>query len=44
MTQSRLNTVAVCNVHQEHIDEVMDLSILEKELAEQSEIRQNWIW
>ena len=45
MTQSRLNAVAVCNVHQEHIDAV-DLSVVAKEFAEQSDIRRqmfgNW--
>jgi hypothetical protein len=46
MSQTRLNGVAVCNVHQEHLDEV-DVSVAAKEFAEQSEIRrnifENWI-
>jgi hypothetical protein len=40
MIQSRLNAVAVCNVHKELIDEV-DLFTVAKEFAEQSEIRRN---
>jgi hypothetical protein len=40
MSQTRLNAVAVCNVHQEHLDEV-DVSVAAKEFAEQSEIRRN---
>jgi hypothetical protein len=38
--QTRLNAVAVCNVHQEHLDEV-DVSVAAKEFAEQSAIRRN---
>ena len=45
MTQKRLNSVVVCNVHQEHIDGV-DLSAVAKEFAEKSNIRRklfgNW--
>lgn len=40
MTQSRLNAVAVCNVHKERIDEV-DISTMAKEFAGRSEIRRN---
>jgi hypothetical protein len=40
MTQKRLNSVMVCNVHQKLIDGV-DLSIIAKEFAEKSDIRRN---
>jgi hypothetical protein len=40
MTQKRLNSVVVCNVHQELTDGV-DLSVVAKEFAEKSDIRRN---
>jgi hypothetical protein len=40
MTQSRLNAVAVCNVHRELVDDV-DLSRLAEEFANRPEIRRN---
>ena len=40
MTQSRLNSIAVCHAHQDVIDEV-DLSELKDEFVCKSEIRKN---
>jgi hypothetical protein len=40
MTQSRLNAVAVCNLHRELVDDV-DLSRLAEKFAGRSELRQN---
>jgi hypothetical protein len=40
MTQSRLNAIAVCNVHQEIIDQI-NLSKVAEEFAGRSDIRRN---